>query len=159
MIQANMLQDILNQWESYTLEADAFYHRHELKQASKGFCRTVDLLEPWLDKEHKEMQKVMRLFVLSCHNSAHVLAKQGKHKEAEYYYSHAHFRLLSMLGQSNKRSRLLDGVLLELKCTFKQLKSYLLIKNKYELAANVHEESVRVIRQQFSDYAEDMFRA
>ena len=159
MIQQQLVQDILNQWESYTLEADGYYHRQELKQASKGFCRTVDLLEPWLDKDHKEFQKVMRLFVLSCHNAGHVLAKQGKHKEAEYYYSHAHFRLLSLLGQSSKRSTLLEAVLMELRCTFKQLKCYLVRKNKTELAAGVKEESVRVIRQQYCDYVDDIFRA
>ncbi len=164
MIQQHRVQDILNQWESYTLEADGYYHRQELKKAGKGFCRTVDLLEPWLDKDHKELQRVMRLFVLSCHNAAHVLAKQGKHKEAEYYYSHAHFRLLSLLGQGSKgqyskKSMLLDAVLMELRCTFRQLRSYLVCKNKIELAAGVKEESVRVIRQQYCDYVEDIFRA
>jgi hypothetical protein len=164
MIQQHLVQDILNQWESYTLEADRYYHREELKQASKGFCRTVDLLEPWLDKDHKEFQRVMRLFVLSCHNAAHVLAKQGKHKEAEYYYSHAHFRLLSLLGREPqehgpRRSSLLDSILIELRCTFKQLRTYLVCKNKMELAAGVKEESVRVIRKQYCDYVEDIFRA
>jgi len=161
MIQHQMVQDILNQWESDTLEADSFYYRKEFKKAGKAFCRTVELLEPWLEKDHKERKRILRFFVLSCHNAAHVLSKQGKHKEAEYYYSHAHFRMLSLLGQCSKPgpSRLLDVVLLELRCTFNQLRSHLVGKNKMELAADVKEESVRVIRQRYSDYVDDIFKA
>jgi hypothetical protein len=159
MIQQRVVQDILNQWESSTLEADASYHRQELKLASKQFCKTVDIVEPWLDRDHKERQRVMRFFVLSCHNAAHVLSRQGKHKEAEYYYSHAHFRLLSLIGSHDKPSRLLEGILIELKCTFTQLKCYLIRKNKPDLADDVRSESVRVIRQRYSEYVEDVFKA
>jgi hypothetical protein len=159
MIQQHTVQNILNLWETSTLEADASYHRQELKLASKQFCKTVDIVEPWLDREHKERQRIMRFFVLSCHNAAHVLSKQGKHKEAEYYYSHAHFRLLSLIGRYEKSNRLLDGVLIELKCTFTQLRCYLVRKDKCELAEDVRSESVRVLRQRYSDYVEDVFKA
>ncbi|MFT6153578.1 MAG: hypothetical protein ACJAYK_001296 [Crocinitomicaceae bacterium] len=159
MIQQRRVQDILNQWETSTLEADASYHRQELKLASKQFCKTVDIVEPWLDREHKERQRIMRFFVLSCHNAAHVLSKQGKHKEAEYYYSHAHFRLLSLIGSYEKPNRLLDGILIELKCTFTQLKCYLIRKDKCALADDVRSESVRIIRQRYSEYVEDVFKA
>lgn len=159
MLKKLCVKDILNQWESYTLEADGFYRRQEFKFASKGFCRTVDLLEPWLNKDHKQLHKVMRMFVLSCHNAAHALAKQGKHKEAEYYYSHAHFRLLSLLGQKNRRSILLEAVFMELRCTFNQLKSYLVCKNKTELLLGVKEESVRVVRQYQYEHVEEIFSA
>jgi hypothetical protein len=159
MNQQRVVQDILNQWESSTLEADASYHRQELKLASKQFCKTVDIVEPWLDRDHKESQRVMRFFVLSCHNTAHVLTKQGKHKEAQYYYSHAHFRLLSLIGSFDKPNRFLEGILIELKCTFIQLKSYLIRKNKSDLADDVRSESIRVIKQRYSEYVEDVFKA
>ena len=153
------VQEVLNRWEFYTLEADACYHRQEYKLASKKFCHTVELLEPWLNKETKELSKVLRLFVLACHNAAHSLAKQGKDKEAEYYYSHAHFRLLSLLGHRNPSNRLMDAAVLELKYTFQHLKRYLLGREKFELADNIREESVRVVRQSDLEYVEDVFAA
>lgn len=159
MIRQSKLQHILDQWESSTLEADAYYYKDDLHKAGKTFCRTVDLLEPWLDKEYSDKSRVVRLFVLSCHNAAHVLSKQNKHKEAEYYYSHAHFRLLSLLNVGSNKSRLLESLLMELKYTFKQLKVYLTGKDKAELAVSVREESIRVMKQRYHDYVEDVFMA
>ena len=153
------VQEVLNRWEFYTLEADACYHRQEYKLASKKFCHTVELLEPWLNKETKELSKVLRLFVLACHNAAHSLTKQGKDKEAEYYYSHAHFRLLSLLGHQSQSNRLMEAAVLELKYTFQHLKRYLLGREKYELANNIREESVRVVRQSYLEYVDDVFAA
>ena len=139
------VQEVLNRWEFYTLEADACYHRQEYKLASKKFCHTVELLEPWLNKETKELSKVLRLFVLACHNAAHSLAKQGKDKEAEYYYSHAHFRLLSLLSSEPTSRKIIEYAALELVTTFEALKCYLLNQNKYQLADNIKEESIRVL--------------
>ena len=153
------VDEIINQWEFYTLEADGRYHQNDLGLASKGFCRTVELLEPWLDKDHKETKKVIRFFVLSCHNAAHVMSKRGKHREAEYYYSHAHFRLLSMFGQDQKSGSRLDSILLELKCTYLQLQQYLVKKDKRELALSIKDESIRVIRQRYNEYVDDVFVA
>jgi hypothetical protein len=159
MVKQLTVQDVLNRWEFYTLDADACYHRREYKSASKKFCHTVELLEPWLDKENKELPKVMRMFVLSCHNAAHSLAKQGKEKEAEYYYSHAHFRLLSLLGHRKPSNRLIEIAMIELKSTFLHLKRYLLGRKKQELADNIREESVRVVRQFYLEYVDDVFAA
>lgn len=153
------VQEVLNRWEFYTLEADACYHRQEYKLASKKFCYTVELLEPWLTKDSKEFSKVLRMFVLACHNSAHSMAKQGKDKEAEYYYSHAHFRLLSLLNHKSQSGRLMDAAVMELKYTFQHLRRYLLGREKFELADNIREESVRVVRQSYIEFVDDVFAA
>jgi len=78
-------------------------------------------------------------------------------KEAEYFYSHAHFRLLSML--HSRRHSMLDVLLKELKINFKQLRVYLKGKHKHQLADSIQEESVRVVRSVYLDYAEDVFAA
>lgn len=153
------LQQVLNKWEFYTLEGDAYYHQQDYKQASKLFTKCVSLLEPWLEKEHKQAAKVLRLFVLSCHNSAHALSKWGHHKDAEYYYSHAHFRLLSFISHTKPRALILEMAITELKGTFAQLKQYLLDKNKVELAGNIKEESMRVVRQCYLQHADQVFTA
>ncbi len=157
MCQSQKIQSVFNNWEYYTLAADACYHRAEYKEASQTFCRTVDLLEPWLDRDHKQLWKVMRLFVLSCHNAAHALSKLGRHKEAEYYYSHAHFRLLSFVSHHKNSYSIMEHVLLELRATFSMLTQYLMGKNKQELAENIREESLRVIRQSYFSYVDDLF--
>ena len=159
MIKKSTIQNVLNDWEFYTLAADACYHREEYKEASRTFSRTVDLLEPWLEKGGKELWKVMRLFVISCHNAAHSLGKCGRHKEAEYYYSHAHFRLLSLISLHNMPRSLIEPTLVELRSTFLQLSDYLLGKNKIELAANIKEESLRVVRQNYQGYEGGVFVA
>ncbi|WP_283789514.1 tetratricopeptide repeat protein (plasmid) [Bermanella sp. WJH001] len=151
------IQDVMKNWESYTLLADSFYHQQQYKQASKVFSKSVEIIEPWLDKDEKELNKVMHLFVLSCHNTAHALNQLGKNKEAEYYYSHAHFRLLSLISRPKRSSRIMENAVYELKTTLKQLKYFLLSMNKDQLAGNIHEESVRVLRKSYVDYVEDVF--
>ncbi len=153
------IQDVLNKWEYYTLQADACYHRGEYKEASRRFSRTVELLEPWLEKEHKQLWKVVRLFVISCHNSAHASSKFGRHKEAEYYYSHAHFRLLSLIAAKQHSGNFMEKTLIELRATFLQLTDYLLGKNKQALAASIKEESVRVVRVCYLNHLDDVFTA
>ena len=159
MIKKSTIQNVLSEWEFYTLAADACYYREEYKEAGRTFCKAVDLLEPWLEKGGKELWKVMRLFVISCHNAAHTLGKYGRHKEAEYYYSHAHFRLLSLISLHKMPLSLMEPTLLELRSTFLQLSDYLLGKNKIELAANIKEESLRVVRQNYKGYEGEVFIA
>lgn len=151
------IQDVMKDWESYTLMADKFYHQQEYKQASKVFSKSVELIEPWLEREEKEVNKVMHLFVLSCHNTAHALNQSGRNKEAEYYYSHAHFRLLSLISRPKRSARIMENAVYELKATLNQLRVFLLSMNKSQLAGNIHEESVRVLRQSYVDYVEDVF--
>ncbi len=153
------IQDVLNQWEYYTLKADASYHRGEYKQASQLFGRSVDLLEPWLEKEDRQLWKVIRLFVIACHNTAHALNKHGRNKEAEYYYSHAHFRLLSLISGNQYPKSFMEKALQELRSTFLQLSGYLLRANKIELAASVKEESIRVVRQHHREGWQHVFTA
>jgi|GEM_PF-1410212 len=153
------VQDVLNKWEFYTLQADACYHRGEFKEASRQFSHTVELLEPWLEREHKQRWKVVRLFVISCHNSAHASSKFGRHKEAEYYYSHAHFRLLSLIAAKQQSGSFMEKTLMELRATFLQLTDYLLGKNKLELAASIKEESVRVVSKCYLSHLDDVFTA
>lgn len=152
-------QDVVKDWEYYTLEADACYHRNELKQAGKHFSQTVDLLEPWIEKEERHVSSLVRLFVLSCHNAGHVQNKLNRPKEAEYYYSHAHFRLLSMLSDPERTSRPKDGLLDELTTTFRHLRQFLLGQNKRQLAANIREESLRVIHHANMPVNDDVFEA
>ena len=159
MIKKPTIQKVLSEWEFYTLAADACYHREEYKEASRKFCKTVELLEPWLEKESKQLWKTMHLFVISCHNAAHALGKLGRHKEAEYYYSHAHFRLLSLISVQNMPKSIMENALLELRATFLQLTDYLRGKNKLELANNIKEESLRVVRQNLGDFNKDVFYA
>ncbi len=159
MASKQTIQTVLNKWEYYTLTADACYHRGEYKEASRTFSHTVDLLEPWLEKEDKQLWKVMRLFVISCHNSAHSMSKFGRHKEAEYYYSHAHFRLLSLISRKNTPRNMVEHTLMELRATFTQLKDYLLGKNKKALADDIREESLRVVRNSYAEYTDDVFTA
>ncbi|MGR6874473.1 hypothetical protein ACU6U9_19745 [Pseudomonas sp. HK3] len=151
------IQDVMRDWESYTLLADNFYHQQEYKQASKVFSKSVELIEPWLDKDEKEVTKVMHLFVLSCHNTAHALNQSGKNKEAEYYYSHAHFRLLSLISRPKRSARIMENALYEIKTTLNQLRYFLLAMNKGQLAGNIQEESIRVLRKSYVDYVEDVF--
>jgi len=153
------IQDVLTLWESYTLKANEFYHRGEFKQATRVFSKTVDLIEPWLQKETRELHRVMHLFVLSCHNTAHSSYQMGRKKEAEFYYSHAHFRLLSLVSQPKLPSKFLEQAVNEIKSTFKQLKAYLDSMNKKQLAGNIQEESMRVIRASYMHYVEDVFMA
>jgi hypothetical protein len=153
------IQKVLSEWEFYTLAADACYYREEYKEASRTFCKTVELLEPWLEKESKQLWKIMHLFVISCHNAAHALGKFGRHKEAEYYYSHAHFRLLSLISIQNMPKSLMESALMELRATFLQLTDYLTGKNKMELAANIKEESLRVVKQNCAGFNGDVFIA
>jgi hypothetical protein len=57
-----------------------------------------------------------------------------------------------------KRSaRIMDNAVYELKTTLNQLKYFLLSMNKDQLAGNIHEESVRVLRKSYVDYVEDVF--
>ncbi len=153
------IQDALNQWEYYTLKADSRYHQGEYKQASQLFSRSVDLLEPWIEKESegKQLWKVIRLFVIACHNTGHALNRHGRHKEAEYYYSHAHFRLLSLISGNQYPKRFMEKALHELRSTFLQLSDFLLRENKIELAASVKEESIRVVRQHHSEGWREVF--
>jgi len=151
------IQDVMKDWESYTLLAGDLYHQQQYKQASKTFSKSVDLIEPWLEKEEKDVNKVIHLFVLSCHNTAHALSQSGRKKEAEYYYSHAHFRLLSLISRPKRSARIMENAIYELKTTLSQLKHFLLTMNKQQLAGNIHEESVRVLRQSYVDYVEDVF--
>lgn len=146
-------------WESHTLSADRYYHHGNYKKASQSFSQSVDLIEPWLEKEDKELKTVIHLFVLSCHNTAHALHQIGRKKEAEYYYSHAHFRLLSLISQPRRPNKLMDVVVYELKCTLNQLTSFLKGMNKTQLAGNIREESVRVLRQSYLEYVDDVFAA
>ncbi len=106
------IQHVLNKWEAYTLMADACYHRGEYKEASRTFGQAVEIIEPWLEKGDKQLCTVMRLFVIACHNSAHSMSKFGQHKEAEYYYSHAHFRLLSLVSRRNNQRNMVEKMLL-----------------------------------------------
>ena len=159
MAKKQTIQGVLSDWEFYTLAADACYYREEFKEASRTFSKTVELLEPWLEKESKQLWKIMHLFVISCHNAAHSLGRLGRHKEAEYYYSHAHFRLLSLISLHNMPKGLMEQALLELRATFFQLTDYLLGKNKLELAANIKEESLRVVRQNCTGFNGDVFVA
>lgn len=152
-------QDVVKDWEYYTLEADACYHRNELKQAGKHFSQTVDLLEPWIEREEKQISSLVRLFVLSCHNAGHVQSRLNKTKEAEYYYSHAHFRLLSMLSDPARGFKPRENILRELGTTFRHLKGFLLGHNKQQLADNIREESLRVIRHTKMSVVEDIFEA
>lgn len=138
-------QDVVKDWEYYTLEANACYHRNELKQAGKHFSQTVDLLEPWMERDGKHVPSLVRLFVLSCHNAGHVQDKLNRPKEAEYYYSHAHFRLLSMLSDPARATRPRERLMEELISTFRHLKQFLMGQNKQQLASNIREESLRVI--------------
>ncbi|GAA6133708.1 hypothetical protein NBRC116188_04970 [Oceaniserpentilla sp. 4NH20-0058] len=151
------IQEVLQDWESHTLNADQLYHQKEFKKASKGFAKSVDIIEPWLERGDKELNTILHLFVLSCHNTAHALYKQGKKKEAEYYYSHAHFRLLSLVSQPKPSSKVLELAVLEIKATFNQLKTFLESMNKSQLAGNIKEESQRVLRQSYMEYVDDMF--
>lgn len=151
------IQEVLNEWEAFTLQADRLYHQQEYKKASKAFSKSVDLIEPWLDKGGRDLNTVMHLFVLSCHNTAHALHQSGKRKEAEYYYSHAHFRLLSLVSQPKPSSKMLEHAVLEIKTTFKQLKYFLDAMNKTQLAGNIKEESLRVLRQSYMQYVDDVF--
>ncbi len=159
MASKQTIQDVLNKWEFYTLQADACYHRGEFKEASQRFSHTVELLEPWLEKENKQLWKVVRLFVISCHNSAHASSKFGREKEAEYYYSHAHFRLLSLISARQYSVNFMERTLQELRATFLQLTDYLLGNNKQELAASIKEESVRVVRLCYLSHLDDVFTA
>ena len=152
-------QDVVKYWEYYTLEADACYHRNELKKAGKHFSQTVDLLEPWIEKDDKHICSLVRLFVLSCHNAGHVQNKLNRPKEAEYYYSHAHFRLLSMLSDPARAEKPREGLIDELSTTFRHLKQFLLGQNKRQLAANIREESLRVIQHSKVSVGEDVFEA
>ncbi len=145
MLKHIQVKDVVKDWEYYTLKADACYHRNELRDASKQFCKTVDMLEPWLDKDDKQSWSLVRLFVLSCHNAGHVMGKLKKAKEAEYYYSHAHFRLLSLLSGEVHSKKLIEFTAIELVTTFSTLKSFLLAQNKVELANNIREESLRIL--------------
>ena len=151
------IQEVLKEWEAFTLQADRLYHQQEFKRASKGFSKSVDLIEPWLDKGGRDLNTIMHLFVLSCHNTAHSLHQLGRKKEAEYYYSHAHFRLLSLVSQPKPSSKLLEHAVLEIKTTFKQLKLFLETMNKKQLAGNIQEESLRVLRQSYLQYVDDVF--
>ena len=151
------IQEVMKNWESYTLLADSFYHQEQSKQASKVFSKRVEIIEPWLDREEKDMNKIMHLFVLSCHNTAHALNQQGKNKDDEYYYSHAHFRLLRFISRPKRSVRILENALYDLKTTLKHLKYFFLTMNKDQLAGNIHEESVRVLRKSYVDYVEDVF--
>lgn len=151
------IQEVLKEWESQTLLADDYYHQDDYKKASKAFSKSVEVIEPWLEKGDKDINKVMHLFVLSCHNTAHALHRLGRKKEAEYYYSHAHFRLLSLVSQPKPSSRLLELAVLEIKTTFKQLTYFLESMNKRQLAGNIQEESIRVLRQSYMGYVDDVF--
>jgi len=149
---ANDLDKVLNQWEFYTLKADRSYHSGDWNDAAKDFVRTVELLEPWLWNDPREKSKVVRFFVLACHNTAHVMGKLGREKEAEYYLSHAHFTLLALLGGTERAvslhvPSLIQVVLMELKLTLNQLALYLRARNKFALCESIQEESHRVIRQ------------
>ena len=159
MSQPKNIQEVFKLWESYTLKANELYHKGEYKQATKGFSKSVELIEPWLEKETREMKTVMHLFVLSCHNTAHSSYQQGRKKEAEFYYSHAHFRLLSLVSQPKPSSKLLEQAVLEIKATFKQLKAFLVSMNKKQLAGNIQEESMRVLRASYMHYVDDVFMA
>lgn len=152
-------QDVVKDWEYYTLEADACYHRNELKQAGKHFSQTVDLLEPWIEREDKHISSLVRLFVLSCHNAGHVQNKLNRPKEAEYYYSHAHFRLLSMLSDPARSGKPRERLVDELATTFRHLKQFLLGQDKSQLATNIREESLRVIQHANVPNGEEVFEA
>ncbi len=152
-------QDVVKDWEFYTLEADACYHRNELKQAGKRFCQTVDLLEPWMEKDGKHITSLIRLFVLSCHNAGHVQNRLNRPKEAEYYYSHAHFRLLSLLADPSRGDKPNENLLFELGTTFRHLRQFLLGQNKSHLAANIREESLRVIQHANMSKGTDVLEA
>lgn len=151
------LEECFKAWEFYTLKGNACYHRGELKPACKAFAKSVDLLEGCLDQYDLSQPELIRRFVLACHNTAHCYNKMNSVKEAEYFYSHAHFRLLSML--HSRRHSMFDVLLKELKITFKQLRIYLKGKQKHQLADSIHEESVRVVRSVYLDNADDVFAA
>jgi len=151
------IQDVMKDWESYTLRADELYHQQQYKSASKTFSKSVDLIEPWLERDEKDANKVMHLFVLSCHNTAHAFSQSGRSKEAEYYYSHAHFRLLSLISRPKRSARIMENALFELKTTLSQLKYFLMAMNKQQLSGNIQEESIRVLRQSYVNYVEDVF--
>lgn len=157
-IQRN-IQDVFQLWESQTLFADGYYHQGQYKKASKVFSQSVDLIEPWLEKEDKELKTVIHLFVLSCHNTAHALYQSDRKKDAEYYYSHAHFRLLSLISQPRRSNKIMEIVMFELKNTLHQLTTFLTGLNKSQLAGNIKEESVRVLRQSYLNYVDDVFMA
>jgi len=93
----NDVTDLLKSWEFYTLKGNACYHQMEYKEACRHFAKSADILEPCLDKQRDCPPDVLRRFVLSCHNAAHSYHQLKHNKEAEYYYSHAHFRLLGLL--------------------------------------------------------------
>ena len=149
---ANDLDKVLIRWEFYTLKADRSYHAGELNQAAKEFAKTVELLEPWLWNDPRSKSRIVRFFVLACHNTAHVMSKLGREREAEYYLSHAHFSLLGLLGAAQRPSskhlpNLIRIVLIELKLTLNQLSGHLKSRNKLALCESIQEESERVIRQ------------
>ena len=153
------IQEVLKLWESYTLKANELYHQQDFKQATKVFSKTVEIIEPWLEKENRDLNTVMHLFVLACHNTAHSSYQMGRKKEAEFYYSHAHFRLLSLVSQPKPSPKLLEHAVIEIKSTFRQLKMFLDLMNKKQLAGNIQEESMRVLRTSYMHYVDDVFMA
>lgn len=149
MSKQRTIQQVFEKWEYWTLRADGKYHRCEYKQASKDFSLSADILEPWLDREHPQFWQVVRLFVLSCHNSAQAFQKDGRIKEAEYYYRYAHFRLLGFYSKKWRKSAVFfDRLVPELRNTFDFLKAHLLASGKAKLALEIRQESDRLINSE-----------
>lgn len=148
MSKVKTIQQVLEKWEYCTLKADGSYHRCEFEQASKVFSLSADMLEPWMDSKHPKFWQIVHFFVLSCHNSAQAFQRNGRIKEAEYYYRYAHSRLLGFFNQRQQESAVFyERLVIELYKTFDLLEKHLTTRNKQRLAYDIHQESIRVINQ------------
>jgi hypothetical protein len=144
---------ILQEWERLTLQGNEYFQRHVWGDAYRCFEQSMQLVDPGLTNSGKRQQwRMLRLFVLSCQNTAHVAEKMGRDKDAEHYFSHAHFSLLSLISYPATARDLCQRALLEISASQSALEDFLRRKGKQSLMQSIREETDRVIFQQGSLY-------
>lgn len=147
------VEAILQGWERLTLQGNEHFQRHAWRDAYRCFGQSMQLVDPGLVNAGKRQQwRMLRLFVLSCQNTAHVAEKMGRDRDAEHYFSHAHFCLLSLITSPSTPQNLRQRALLEVTASQAALEDFLRRKGKESLLISIREETGRVILQQGMPY-------
>lgn len=153
MAHHKQLDSILQEWERLTLTGNTHFQQHAWREAYRCYMHSMELVETYLQRDpHRQAWRLVRFFVLACQNTAHVAEKMGKERDAEHYFSHAHFVLLSLINFSQTQVSIRQQALLEITSSLAALREFLLRKGKYRLVESIQEETERVLMQRGSVY-------
>ncbi len=95
-----------NKWEYYLMKGNEYYFRSQYEGAAYCYSVSVEYLEVVVGRACLSCSddRCFQHYLIACQNASHSFAMAGDLTKAEQYLSRAHYKFLSLVTESLKKT-------------------------------------------------------